>query len=203
MALRLGTPLEFGIWPYNMCNDSLGDSRAQYLGKIGDTLILALPKIDKLKNPWDKIGDYRTPGFNCEQYKLTVTKGIAYGRISGSVFCTYMNNCLKSYKYSSFIENFATTSSACGTGLSVSDAEMKQQFNFYPNPSSDQIIVSTSEKGTISITNQLGQILDIVTVEHGILESYIILDKYKTGMYYLNYQTQKFKRKEKLMVLKK
>ncbi len=189
--------------PYNLCNDSATDSRAQYLGKIGDTLILALPKIIKLKNTWDKMDDYRTPGFSCERYKLTVTNGIVNGRIAGSEYCAYMKNCVDSDRYTNFIENFATKSFECGTWLSVSNAELKRQFNFYPNPSNNQIVVTTSERGTVSITNPQGQIMDVISVAHGILESNIYLDNYKTGLYFLNYETEKFKRKEKLIVQKK
>ena len=35
--------------PYDMCNDSATDASAAFLGSVGDTLILALPKIDTIK----------------------------------------------------------------------------------------------------------------------------------------------------------
>src|SRR5690606_35083517 len=86
--------------PYDMCNDSLavGNLYAHHLGSIGDTIVVALNKIDSATSFWHIVGDYVMPGFNgmCNSHCLRVRNGIVQGFVSGHNYCHYANNCVYS-----------------------------------------------------------------------------------------------------------
>ena len=120
--------------PYNMCNDSMLEASAGFLGHVGDTLIIALEKTDTLINSWDVIGDYHTPGFSCNEYVLRVWNSTVIGLISGSEYCYYMNNCVNIYNYDSFIVDFPIKSLSCDTWLGTKEIPPSERLSFYPNP---------------------------------------------------------------------
>jgi hypothetical protein len=180
------------IWdiggPYNMCNDSLEFASAAYLvGSIGDTVILALPLIDSVINSWDVIGDYRTPGFQCDEYRLFVKNNVVYGFISGWKFCN--NDCLRYYDYNDFISDFPAKRLNCETWLAIDDFSSNNILTFYPNPTSSVITIKTAERGTISVMNDLGQIIDSFFVFYN--EQQILTDKLAKGIYTLTFQTKR------------
>jgi len=145
--------------PYSMCNDSMFDASAAYLGNIGDTLVIALPKIDSAKTAWDVVGDYKTPGFQCDAYRLWVTNSVVHGFISGSPYCYYLHNCLNNYSFEDFITEFPIKSLSCETWLSISESNLDDSFSLFPNPFSTQLNFKTSnnEPTTVSLFNFLGQ----------------------------------------------
>lgn len=175
--------------PYNMCNDSITDASAAYLGGIGDTLILALPKIDTLKNAWDVVGDYRTPGFQCNEYRLWVKNNVVHGFISGSPYCYYLHNCLNDYNYNAFIIDFPTKSLSCQTWLSTDDLAFQELLNYYPNPTSGKITLTSSERGTLTITNDIGQFVTGISITD--YQTQISTDKLRDGIYFLTFQTER------------
>lgn len=184
--------------PYNLCNDSLTDASASFLGSIGDTLILALSKIDTLKNGWDVIGDYRTPGFQCDAYRLSVINNTVLGFISGSEFCTYLNNCLTSYNYDDYLIDFPIKSLTCETWLNTDGLTTQELLNYYPNPASDKIIFTVSNKGTLTITNQIGQLINSVSINDN--ETQISTAHLPSGIYFLIFQMDRKTVTRKLVV---
>lgn len=185
--------------PYDTCNDSLGGiTKAAYLGSIGDTIIVSLPRVDTLKNAWDVIGDYRVPGFLCWEYKLTVTNNTVSGKISGSEFCHLMNNCLETYNYDDFLVDFPANSMNCQTWLSTEDLLAKQYLTYYPNPATDKIFVETTEPGIINITNSCGQLIDALSIRENQTE--ISTDHLQSGIYFLTFKTESTVVTRKLIV---
>lgn len=175
--------------PYDLCNDSLTDASAAFLGSIGDTLILALPKINTIKNAWDVVGDYRTPGFQCDAYHLRVINHTVLGFISGSEFCSYLNNCLTSYNYNDYIIDFPIKSLICETWLNTNAPTNQELLDFYPNPAADKIIFTSSSKGTLAIKNHFGQFVDAVIITDD--QTQIPTGHLPTGIYFLTFQTER------------
>ncbi len=174
--------------PYNMCNDSVSNTRAVGLGNIGDTIIVALPRIDTIKNTWDTIGDYRVPGFTCNEHVLRVLNDTVRGLISGG-FCRYVNNCLKSYNYDDFINEFAVKSLECNMWLNIKEPEIHGLLNYYPNPATDKIVFTTTENGMLTIVNDLGQFIDVVSITNN--QTQISTSNFRPGIYFLAFQTEK------------
>jgi len=190
------------IWdlggPYYMCNDSLTFASAASLGGIGDTLILALPKIGTVENAWDVVGDYRTPGFQCDAYRLRVVNNTVLGFISGSPYCYYLNNCLTSYNYDDYLVDFPIKSLNCQTWLISDDLHLQELLNYHPNPTSHKITFTTSERGTLTITNNLGQFVDSVSITDN--QTQISTDNLLDGVYFLTFQTGRSTVTRKLIV---
>jgi hypothetical protein len=168
--------------PYSMCNDSLSDSRSSFLGSVGDTLIIALPKIDTLKNSWDVIGDYRTPGFICDEHKLRVVNNRVFGLISGysGSYCYYQNNCIHSYDYDDFINEFPTRKLDCQSWVGVQEKINTQSINIYPNPFTNQISIASEKTFDFQITDYLGK-----TILSGKTNEPITTDNLSKGNYLL------------------
>lgn len=184
--------------PYDMCNDSLSDASAAYFGSIGDTLILALPKIDSLETTWDVLDDYRTPGLTCTTYRLSVTNNIVRGFISGSSYCYFMNNCVNAYDYDDFIVDFPINSLSCQTWVDTDELSPQERFRFYPNPASDNITFSTSDNGTLRLSNELGQVIAVFSIHED--ETQIPTDQLKNGIYFLTFQTARSSTTRKIIV---
>lgn len=191
------TVWDFG-GPYNMCNDSLTAASAAFLGGIGDTLILALPKIDTLKNVWDVIGDYRTPGFQCDAYSLTVVNNTVLGFISGSEFCYHLHNCLTSYNYDDYLVDFPIKSLSCQTWLNTDELTTQELLNYFPNPATDKFVFTTTERGMLTIANDLGQFVGAVSITDN--QTQISTDKLLNGTYFLTFQTERNSVTRKLIV---
>jgi hypothetical protein len=173
--------------PYSMCYDSLSEP-GRWADIIGDTLLFALPKIDTIKNSWDVIGDYITPGFNCDAWALRVENDTVFGHISGSVYCDFLHNCLTSYSYNAFITDFPTNRLSCETWLNTKELSSKASLNYYPNPASDKIVFTTSEKGMLTITNHFGQVVDVASIMD--IQTPILTSNFLTGIYFLSFQTE-------------
>lgn len=184
--------------PYDMCNDSAsGITRAASLGNIGDTIITALPRIDTLKNPWDIIGDFRVPGFICWEYKLTVHHNTVIGKISGGPYCQFMNNCLTSYNYDSFLVHFPAKSMDCTTWLTV-DKQPDAFFHYYPNPADAQLVIKTLARGELTITRSNGQYVDAMTIESQ--QTSLSTQHWPPGLYILSFTTERAIVRRKLLV---
>lgn len=184
--------------PYDMCNDSLSNSTAKFLGNIGDTLILALPKIDTMKNTWDVIGDYHTPGFQCHTYKLIVLNDTVSGLVSGSEFCYFLDNCLTSYYYPDFLIAFPEKRLSCQTWLNASDINSDESFNFYPNPTSNHVVLSTNLTGKLYIVNQLGQFMEQIPITN--TQTIISINHLSAGVYTFIFEVKEKTITRKLIV---
>lgn len=184
--------------PPGMCNDSTEHQYASYLGGIGDTLILALPKIDSIRYTWDVIGDYRTPGFQCDVYQLLVKNKVVLGKISGSAYCSYLQNCLTSYNYDDFLIDFPIKRLSCQTWLTTPEALPNTALSYYPNPASDRFTFTTPQKGNLTIINNLGQWVESLSIMD--YQTKIPTDQLPNGVYFLLFQTERHLERKKLIV---
>ena len=185
--------------PYDQCNDSSSTvTMAEYLGNIGDTIIVSLPRINSLQNDWDVIGDYRVPGYICWEYKLTVIDNIVNGKISGSVFCNFTNDCLETYDYDEFVADFPTNSLSCETWLSTDDLIAEEKLAYYPNPAMDRVTIKVSQPGNITIINSRGQLVDALWVKGNKTE--IQTKHLQSGVYFLTFTTNRSVVTRKLVI---
>lgn len=167
--------------PYDMCNDSLV-AKAKSIGDLNDTIIIALPRIKDIKNSWDIIGDYRNPGFQCDEIKLKVHNNVVSGLISGSEFCHFQDNCLTAYDYDSFINEFLSKGELCDNWVSTDNIDNEIIFEIYPNPTKDIVHINSEYSGTLRIINQYGQVIDEVEIISNVK---FRLEGLRSGLYYL------------------
>jgi hypothetical protein len=99
-----GTDFECnGTWPM----------AASGIGNLSDTVIIMLPKIVKMENTWDVIGDYRRPNPYFQVSELSIEKGLASGFISGDLLAPPEYN-VWSMNYEDFM-NFILTDGDCSS----------------------------------------------------------------------------------------
>jgi hypothetical protein len=65
------------------CN-GLFSMAAADLGGLNDSIIVILPLIVSIENPWDALGDYRRPDYYEYTPNLSITDGMVVGYIAGS-----------------------------------------------------------------------------------------------------------------------
>jgi len=82
------------------------------------------------------------------------------------------------------------------TGVSELDGHLT--FQFYPNPTTDKIVFTTTERGTLTITNEVGQLVDVVSIKDN--QTQISTDNLSGGIYFLTYQTGKYFATKKLII---
>lgn len=124
--------------PYDMCNDSVNEN----LGfRIGDTIILALDKIDSSTASWQEEGDYVIPGFDCYTWGLSVNNGLVQGLVAGHEYCYYANNCVYSRDYDDFIANL----SSCGSWTGINDIWISSKIAVFPNPTTQTISINCGQ----------------------------------------------------------
>lgn len=172
--------------PYDMCNE-LVSSVASNLGQVGDTIIVTLPIIDSVRNLWDVVGDYMTLGFSCDIYKLPVMNNTVTGLISGA-YCQYLHNCIESYNYDQFLIDFPVKSQNCNSWIisGVEEVE-KLPFNYYPNPSVSEVVFYSADQGEVTISNQLGQVVDKVHLQGNVTYP---TQSLSPGVYYVRFNTK-------------
>lgn len=104
-----------------------------------------------------------------------------------------------------FCGGFYTT---CGTSsipyiarinMTIGIAEYSSQpnFNVFPNPTFDNIIFETTDKGTLTISNQLGQIIKLFEITD--IQTSIETSDLKAGVYFLNFHSDKNHTSSKLI----
>lgn len=71
----------------------------------------------------------------------------------------------------------------------------KNHFSFSPNPANNNITLHHLEEGTLSITNQLGQMVYCIPIEKGVVTKTLSIEQLKSGLYFISYKT-----KDKLIV---
>lgn len=82
----------------------------------------------------------------------------------------------------SYIAKLNTT-----TGIYELDGHVT--FQFYPNPATDNIIFKTTETGTLTITNQLGQMMRTIKISD--TQTFISTSDLNAGIYFLSFQSDK------------
>lgn len=85
-----------------------------------------------------------------------------------------------------------------GNNTGISEFGGQDLFHVYPNPSTDRIILNTTERGSVSITNQLGQFIDEIIISNR--QTQIATDNFQSGIYFLTFQTEKYFVTKKLII---
>lgn len=73
------------------CNGPF-DMSADLIGEVNDTIVISLPRINQIKNPWDVIGDYTRPNPYGDTPRLSVNEDIVQGFITGSPYGSNFNS---------------------------------------------------------------------------------------------------------------
>lgn len=83
------------------------------------------------------------------------------------------------------------------TTTGIYELDGHETFQFYPNPATDNIVFKTTETGTLTITNQLGQRVKsiVITDTQTIIETADL----KAGVYFLNFHSDKKHTSSKLI----
>lgn len=71
----------------------------------------------------------------------------------------------------------------------ISDYSSLTNFNVFPNPTFDNIIFETTDNGTLTISNQLGQIIKSIAIAD--LQTIIETTELNAGIYFLNFHSDK------------
>lgn len=94
------------------CNGLHSMAAADFL-KVGDSLVIMLPRIDSIENTWDQLGDYRMPFPYGGNPFLKIENGIVKGKIIGNYRDDHR---VTELPYSYFAKEFLE-SSICGLAL--------------------------------------------------------------------------------------
>lgn len=191
--------------PYSSCNDSIGEANASTLGLLGDTIILAISKIEILTNPWDVVGEYQKPNYfnNCSSYMLRVQNQMVSGLIIGinwGIFSGIPCFCRTEYIYQDFLDDFPEKSQDCNLWLSADETVTESIFSYSPNPASSYIQLETPPKGKVIISNFLGQMVDGLNIVQN--STQFSTSHLAAGIYMVTYIDDGVRKSKKLIIHK-
>ncbi|MBS1613646.1 MAG: T9SS type A sorting domain-containing protein [Bacteroidetes bacterium] len=158
---------------------------ARQIGNIGDTVIVDVPYVDSIANPWEVIGDYRMDNFYAHAMILSVQGDSVFGFVSG-----YPSAPPQYQKYVYGLEAFRAwleTDEDCNTLVSVKEPSFLDILSIYPNPSTEHITISNLPlNASVELINLSGQTIN--TFDAG--TSHISTAHLAAGTYLLkiNYQ---------------
>lgn len=165
------------------CN-GLHSMAASDFGKVNDSLILILPKIDSLENNWDVLGDYRRPNDYTQSPLLTLQNNEVRGFIQGDVFAPPEYN-LFTLPYDLFSDSWLEQNDC--TGISTTNESINEpDFSIFPNPSADRIFLSSNKNFNaidVRIFDQQG--MEVMTVKKAQDQTSLLIDSLIPGLYYL------------------
>lgn len=162
--------------------------KANKLGTINDSIVVALPKIDSTINAWEKMGDYRTPEvyayFTTLRIEAGFVKGFVAGQAGGFNYVSVLH-------YDAFKES-VVQQGACSRVVATSDFHLQNNLSVHPNPFRDQLFVTLPNFNaatlTYYITNMQGQILQQGNIAN---QTHIDTSDLPRGMYLLLIINQK------------
>lgn len=70
----------------------------------------------------------------------------------------------------------------------ISEFSQEIKFQFYPNPAHDYVDFITSNRGSLTITNQIGQFVDVILITEN--QTRISTENLSAGIYFLTFQTE-------------
>lgn len=135
---------------------------ARQVGNIGDTVIVDVPYVDSIANPWEVLGDYRMSNFYTHNMFLNVQGDSVYGFIAGypSAPLMYQTNVYELEAFKAWLE----TDEDCNTLVSVKEPSM-DLLSIYPNPTTDFISINNLPlSATLEILSIDGQHIDVVSL---------------------------------------
>ncbi len=80
----------------------------------------------------------------------------------------------------------------------INQLRKENDFSFYPNPTSNKINFKTEDRGTLTITNQIGQIVSSFSINES--QTQIPTDNLQEGIYMLTFQTETQRITRKLII---
>jgi hypothetical protein len=102
--------------------------------------------------------------------------------------CYFNPYCIESYNYDQFLIDFPVKSQNCNTWVltGINDLE-NPPFSYYPNPSKNQVTFSSADQGEVTISNQLGQVVDKVHLQGNVTYP---TQSLSPGVYYVRFNTK-------------
>jgi hypothetical protein len=82
----------------------------------------------------------------------------------------------------------------------IKEISEQKEFHFYPNPAYKQVTFQTQDKGELSITNNIGQVVMVTSIKQD--QTILSTENLKPGIYYLTFQTKKYKKTSELIIQK-
>lgn len=95
---------------------------ASGLGGLNDSIVVVLPVITAIENPWDVLGDYRRPDYFVYIPELRISNGVVMGYITGPAASPVYE-----MPYPELLALWENGKGGC-SGLSVDDAVQAQAF---------------------------------------------------------------------------
>lgn len=158
---------------------------ASAIGNIGDTVIVDVPYVDSIANPWEVIGDYRMSNFYVHNMFLSVQGDSVYGFIAGypSAPPYYQTNVYSLEAFKTWLE----TDEDCNTLVSIQEPSVMDLLSVYPNPATEYIAIRNLPAGaTVQLLSVSGQyISDINTNAERISTAHLAAGSY---LLKINYQ---------------
>ncbi|MFT6165559.1 MAG: hypothetical protein ACJAV5_000712 [Vicingaceae bacterium] len=156
------------IWdnpaPTNSCVDGF-EKNTRFLGKVGDSILIILPKIDSV-NTWGVLGDYYRPLGVCSSPYLPINNGLIIGNLTETDLYTIPPD---NYRTDSVtVQSFKQLYNANGrafdcdlfVGLPPND-KTESFFKIFPNPAEQSFAIlseyNVTEARIINITRTINQ----------------------------------------------
>lgn len=114
------------------CNGVIS-MKASRIGNPGDSIIIHLPRIDSIVNPWDEVGDYRRPAYLCIQTTLHIQNDTVRGLVNQTVDQSVIPPIYTFYSNFALDEFVAFTEAFNGDCISIRDSS----FDYIPFPESN------------------------------------------------------------------
>ncbi len=136
------------------------------IGEVGESVLIILPKITEIENPWDVIGDYRRPNPYSFMSQLDIIGDDVEGLIAGNAIAPPEFNVL-SFDYEDLAE-IILSGGDCMDILSTTDPFDHGDPLRYNNPVLDELYleVSTTNLHQIVVYSIQGTILKTIPADH-------------------------------------
>jgi hypothetical protein len=169
------------------CN-GLFSMKAGMIGKLGDSILIILPKIESLQNSWDVIGDYRRPEYFCVTTQLDIRNDSLIGLIAPSSY-QYPYGGQDKIKYSDFTSFWSGNNDDCRSLVTnINNFSIEESIEFIQSETTLEINSSqemTFDFELISITG--------IIIQNSIFNKYVKLDisTLSSGLYIIRVRNDK------------
>ena len=164
------------------------------IGNPGDSILIAIPRIDSIVNTWDVLGDYRRPNWYCIQSSLLIKNDTLSGLLKGIYFSggPIATN-IDKYSYPKFKLNWVqSVIHDCNTVVGVIEKFINESINIFPNPTLNNLNVQInnfSRIQDIQVFNLLGKEHKISWTEDNKTKATINTVAWPKGVYLIQVKT--------------